>query len=56
MIELVKGDSKREADGTFYWICRNISKSHFSKNRRIGTILNDDGAQRSAPGPINLGR
>jgi len=39
----VKGDSKTEADETFYLdVFANSSNSLFTKNRGIGTILNDD--------------
>ena len=39
----VNGDSKKEADETFYLdLFGNSSNSWFSKNRGIGTILNDD--------------
>ena len=39
----VKGDSKKEADETFYLdLFGNSGNSLFSKNRGIGTILNDD--------------
>ena len=39
----VKGDSKREANETFYLdLFGNSSNSLFTKNRGIGTILNDD--------------
>jgi hypothetical protein len=39
----VKGDSKREADETFYLdLFGNSGNSWFTKNRGIGTILNDD--------------
>jgi hypothetical protein len=39
----VKGDSKKEADETFYLdLFSNSSNSLFTKNRGIGTILNDD--------------
>ena len=39
----VKGDSKREANETFYLdLFGNSSNSLFSKNRGLGTILNDD--------------
>jgi hypothetical protein len=39
----VKGDSKREADETFFVdLSGNSSNSLFSKNRGVGTILNDD--------------
>lgn len=39
----VKGDSKREANETFYLdLFGNSSNSTFTKNRGIGTILNDD--------------
>ena len=39
----VKGDSKKEANETFYLdLFGNSSNSLFSKNRGIGTILNDD--------------
>jgi hypothetical protein len=39
----VKGDSKREAAETFYLdLFGNSSNSLFTKNRGIGTILNDD--------------
>ena len=39
----VKGDNKREADEYFYFdLFGNSSNSLFTKNRGIGTILNDD--------------
>ena len=39
----VKGDSKKEANETFYLdLFGNSSNSRFTKNRGIGTILNDD--------------
>src|SRR5262249_49536876 len=39
----VKGDNKREADETFYLdLFGNSGNSLFTKNRGIGTILNDD--------------
>src|SRR6185369_5178074 len=39
----VKGDSKKEADETFYLdLFGNSSNAQFTKNRGIGTILNDD--------------
>lgn len=39
----VKGDSKREAHETFYLdLFGNSSNSQFTKNRGLGTILNDD--------------
>jgi hypothetical protein len=38
----VKGDSKKEADETFYLDLFGSSNSLFTKNRGIGTILNDD--------------
>ena len=39
----VKGDSKKEANETFYLdLFGNSSNSLFAKNRGIGTILNDD--------------
>lgn len=39
----VKGDSKREANETFYLdLFGNSSNSLFTKNRGVGTILNDD--------------
>src|SRR4051812_32431382 len=39
----VKGDSKREANETFYLdLFGNSGNSLFTKNRGIGTILNDD--------------
>ena len=39
----VKGDSKREANETFYLdLFGNSGNSWFKKNRGIGTILNDD--------------
>lgn len=39
----VKGDSKREANETFYLdLFGNSINSLFTKNRGIGTILNDD--------------
>jgi hypothetical protein len=39
----VKGDSKKEADETFFVdLFGNSSNSLFTKNRGTGTILNDD--------------
>ena len=39
----VKGDSKKEANETFYLdLFGNTDASVFTKNRGIGTILNDD--------------
>jgi Calx-beta domain len=39
----VKGDSKKEANETFYLdLSGNSGNSLFTKNRGIGTILNDD--------------
>ena len=39
----VKGDNKREANETFYLDpFGNSSNSLFTRNRGIGTILNDD--------------
>jgi hypothetical protein len=39
----VKGDTRREADETFFLdLFDNSSNSWFSRNRGIGTILNDD--------------
>ena len=39
----VNGDSKKEADETFYLdLSGNSSNSLFAKNRGLGTILNDD--------------
>src|SRR5439155_20448078 len=39
----VKGDSKKEANETFYLdLYGNSSNSLFTRNRGIGTILNDD--------------
>ncbi len=39
----VKGDSKREANETFYLdLFGNSLNSLFTKSRGIGTILNDD--------------
>ena len=39
----VKGDSKKEADETFYLdLFGNSNNSLFTKNRGLGTILNDD--------------
>jgi hypothetical protein len=39
----VNGDSKKEADETFYVdLFGNSNNSLFAKNRSIGTILNDD--------------
>ena len=39
----VKGDNKKEANETFYLdLFDNSSNSLFTKNRGIGTILNDD--------------
>ena len=40
---LVNGDSKKEANETFYLdLFGNSLNSMFTKNRGIGTILNDD--------------
>ena len=40
---VVNGDSKKEADETFYLeLFGNSSNSLFTKRRGIGTILNDD--------------
>jgi hypothetical protein len=40
---VVNGDSKKEADETFYLdLFGNSSNSLFAKNRGVGTILNDD--------------
>ena len=39
----VKGDSKKEADETFYFDLFGLSSNAlFTKNRGLGTILNDD--------------
>jgi hypothetical protein len=39
----VKGDNKREGNETFYLdLFGNSSNSSITKNRGIGTILNDD--------------
>ncbi len=39
----VKGDSKKEANETFYLdLFGNSNNSQFTKNRSLGTILNDD--------------
>jgi hypothetical protein len=39
----VKGDSRKEADETFYLdLFGNSSNAWFTKNRGLGTILNDD--------------
>ena len=39
----VKGDSKKEANETFYLdLFGNSSNSLFTKNRGIGMIMNDD--------------
>ena len=39
----VKGDNKKEADETFYLdLFGNSSNALFTKNRGLGTILNDD--------------
>ena len=39
----VKGDNKKEANETFYLdLFGNSGNSLFTKNRGIGTILNDD--------------
>jgi hypothetical protein len=39
----INGDSKKEADERFYLdLFGNSSNSPFTKNRGIGTILNDD--------------
>jgi hypothetical protein len=39
----MKGDCKREANGYFHLdLFDNSSNSLFTKNRGIGTILNDD--------------
>ena len=40
---VVNGDNKKEADEIFYLdLFGNSSNSLFTKNRGIGTILNDD--------------
>ena len=40
---VVNGDSKKEADETFYLdMFGNSSNSLFTKSRSFGTILNDD--------------
>ena len=40
---LVNGDNKKEANETFYLdLFGNSSNALFTKNRGIGTILNDD--------------
>jgi fibronectin-binding autotransporter adhesin len=40
---VVNGDSKKEADETFFVdLFGNSSNSLFTKNRGVGTILNDD--------------
>ncbi len=40
---VVNGDSKKEANETFYLdLFGNSSNSLFTKNRGLGTILNDD--------------
>ncbi|MBI2749243.1 MAG: hypothetical protein HYX43_07890 [Burkholderiales bacterium] len=40
---VVKSDSKKEADETFYLdLFGNSGNSLFTKNRGLGTILNDD--------------
>jgi len=40
---VVNGDSKKEADETFYLdLFGNSCNALFTKNRGIGTILNDD--------------
>ena len=40
---VVNGDSKKEADEAFYLdLFGNSSNSLFTKNRGLGTILNDD--------------
>ena len=39
----VKGDNKKEVDETFYLdLFGNSSNALFTKNRGLGTILNDD--------------
>jgi hypothetical protein len=39
----IKGDSKKEADETFYLDLFGLSgNALFTKNRGLGTILNDD--------------
>ena len=39
----VKGDSKKEADETFYLDLFGLSSNAlFTRNRGLGTILNDD--------------
>ena len=39
----IKGDNKHEANETFYLdLFGNSSNSLFTKNRGLGTILNDD--------------
>jgi hypothetical protein len=46
----VKGDSKKEANETFYLdLFDNSLNSLFTKNRGLGTILNDDRATASEP-------
>jgi len=40
---IVKGDSKKEANETFYLDLFGLSSNAlFTKNRGVGTILNDD--------------
>ena len=40
---VIQGDSKKEANESFYLdLFGNSSNSLFTKNRGIGTILNDD--------------
>src|SRR5262249_9809628 len=51
----VKGDSKREANEDFYLdLFGNSGNSLFTKNRGIGTILNDDcrSKERSGAGRV----
>ena len=38
----VNGDSKKEANETFYLDLFGLSNALFTKNRGLGTILNDD--------------
>ena len=43
IIIVVNGDSKKEANETFYLdLFGNSSNALFTKNRGLGTILNDD--------------
>jgi hypothetical protein len=49
----VKGDNKKESDETFYLdLFGNSSNSLFTKNRGVGTILNDDRTHGRSTRPV----